>query len=145
VLGEQPCRAGPVLADERPARPAPGGEQLAEPPGVGLVDLPPLAGDLVGNLAPGRDQTADPLVLIAPGQQLTAEFAGQARPRSWPKSCILTRHRDVREEPKGLGSRDLGPLPAPGAAGQRGRQRPVVPGHLRRSATCLDIRPTMRG
>jgi hypothetical protein len=75
VLGQQPRRAGAVPADQRLARPASRGEQLAEPPGVLLVDPVPFRGDLVGDpVARPGDHVADPLILIAPGQQFPPEF-----------------------------------------------------------------------
>jgi len=42
VLGQQPRRLGAVLTDQRPPGPAPGGQNLPEPPRVVPVDAVPL-------------------------------------------------------------------------------------------------------
>jgi hypothetical protein len=75
MLGQQPGCVGAVLADQRLARPAPRGQQLAEPPGVLLVDPVAFRDDLSGDpvTRPG-DHAADPLILLAPGQQFPPEF-----------------------------------------------------------------------
>ena len=47
VLGEQPSCLGSVLADQGPARPAVGGEQITEPDSVVVVDSLRFGCDLV--------------------------------------------------------------------------------------------------
>jgi hypothetical protein len=89
VLGKQPRSPGSVLAGHCPAWPATRGEQVTKPSGVVLVDPLPLRGDLVRE--PGhvlslglRDQSADPLVFVAPSQQFPPEFFVHANHSSPP-------------------------------------------------------------
>ena len=79
VLGQQPCRAGAFLTGQRPPWPAPGAENFRKPPGVFLVYALPFGRYLVRE--PGRvlslrrgHQSADPLILITPDQQLPPQF-----------------------------------------------------------------------
>jgi hypothetical protein len=79
VLGEQERCLGAVLADQRSAWPAPGGQQITKPAGVVVVDPLPFRGDLVREpdpvLAPvWGGQLADPLILITPSQQFLPQF-----------------------------------------------------------------------
>jgi hypothetical protein len=79
VLGQQPRRLGAVLTDHRPPRPAPGVQNLPEPPRVVLVDALPLRRQLVREpervLPRGRGHRgADPLILITSGQQFLPQF-----------------------------------------------------------------------
>lgn len=78
VLGQQPGRPGTVLAGHCAAWASARGQQLTQPPGVGLVDSPQPGGDVVRQHryrpAFELDQMPDPLILIAPGQQLAPEF-----------------------------------------------------------------------
>jgi hypothetical protein len=79
VLGLQPCRPGAVLTDQRLPRPAPGAENLREPPRVFLIDALSLRCQLVRepDHIPARlrrHQMADPLIFITPGQQLPPQL-----------------------------------------------------------------------
>jgi hypothetical protein len=79
VLGQQPCRPGAVLTDQRLPRPAPGAENLREPPRVFLIDALPLRGQLVRepDHVPAwlrGHQMADPLIFVTPGQQLPPQL-----------------------------------------------------------------------
>jgi hypothetical protein len=46
VLGQQPCRPGALLTDQRPPRPVASAENFREPPRVLLIDALPLRCDL---------------------------------------------------------------------------------------------------
>ena len=75
VLGQQPCRPGALLTDQRPPRPAASAENFREPPRVFLIDALPLRCDLLRepDHMPARQrghQIADPLIFFAPDQQL---------------------------------------------------------------------------
>jgi hypothetical protein len=79
VLGQQPCRPGAVLTDQRPPRPAPGAENFREPPRVFLIDALPLRCQIVREpdhipTRLRRHQIADPLIFITPGQQLPPQL-----------------------------------------------------------------------
>jgi hypothetical protein len=72
VLGQQKSRQGTVLADKRPARPAPRPDEFTKPSGASLLDSLSLRGDLVrepDDVPPFRrdNQMAQPLVLITSG------------------------------------------------------------------------------
>ena len=75
VLGQQPCRPGALLTDQRPPRPAAGAENFRKPLRVSLIDALPLRYQLLRKLdhMPARlrgHQIADPLIFITAGQQL---------------------------------------------------------------------------
>jgi hypothetical protein len=79
MLGQQPRRLRSLHADQRPAWPALGSQQVSKPPGVVCIDTLPLSGDLVGK--PGQvlalqrgHQLTNPLVLSTPAQQFPPEF-----------------------------------------------------------------------
>jgi hypothetical protein len=79
VLGQQPRRPGAILTDQRPPRPAPGAQNVREPPRVVLIDALPLRGQLVREPDPitarlRGHQIADPLIFITPGQQLPPQL-----------------------------------------------------------------------
>ena len=79
MLGQRPRRGGAVLAGQRPPWPAPCAEDFPEPPGVILIDAPPLCRHLLRQpdrvLPLGRGhQCADPLILITAGPQLPPQF-----------------------------------------------------------------------
>ncbi len=99
VLGQQPRRPGALLAGQRPPWPAPGAEKFAKPPGVFLIDALPFRRHLVGE--PGHVlslrrgcQVADPLVLLAPGQQLAPQFFIHAAIPSLPRPLRKTGEAD---------------------------------------------------
>jgi hypothetical protein len=79
VLGQQPCRPGALLTDQRLSRPAASAENFREPPRVFLVDALPLRCDLLRepDHVPARQrghQIADPLIFFAPDQQLPPQL-----------------------------------------------------------------------
>jgi hypothetical protein len=93
VLGQQPCRPGAFLTDQRPPRPAPGAENFREPPRVFLIDALPLRCQLFRepDHIPVRlrgHQIADPLIFITPGQQLLPQLFIHA---AIPPRCALWR------------------------------------------------------
>ena len=75
VLGQQPCRPGALLTDQRPPRPAAGAENFRKPSRVSLIDALPLRYQLLRkpDHMPARlrgHQIADPLIFFTAGQQL---------------------------------------------------------------------------
>jgi hypothetical protein len=79
VLGQQPCRPGALLTDQRPPRPATGAENFREPPRVFVIDALPLRCQLLRepDHMPTRQrghQIADPLIFITPGQKLPPQL-----------------------------------------------------------------------
>jgi hypothetical protein len=79
VLSQQPRGVRSLLAGQRPARPAPRGQEFTKPPRVFFIDALPLRRVLLGkpsHVLPLRrgHQLADPLILITPGQQFPPEF-----------------------------------------------------------------------
>jgi hypothetical protein len=79
VLGQEPRRLGCLVTDEWPSWPSPAGDQVSQPPGVVVIDALPLLAEAVREPASVRiglrgGQVADPLIFLAPGQQLLPEF-----------------------------------------------------------------------
>jgi hypothetical protein len=79
VLGQQPCRPGALLTDQRPPRPAASAENFREPPRVFLIDALLLRCDLLRepDHMPARQrghQIADPLIFFVPDQQLPPQL-----------------------------------------------------------------------
>jgi hypothetical protein len=79
VLGQQPCRPGALLTDQRLPRPAAGAENFRKLPRVFLIDALPLRCQLLRepDHMPARQrghQIADPLIFITPGQQVPPQL-----------------------------------------------------------------------
>ena len=112
VLSQQSGRLRSLLADQRPAWPAPHGQEVTKPPGVVCIDSLPLRCDLVGepSHAPALrrgHQLTDPLVFITPGQQLPPElFIHSAIAPRWCPAAEADGRQDRHTPPNAHGAAD---------------------------------------
>ncbi len=122
VLGEEPCRLGCLVTDERPSWPSPAGDQVSKPLCVVIIDAVPLLAQAVGKSASVGisllgSQVANPLILLAPTQQLAPEvfihitIATERPCKSKGKYCCSNRPCRTRSRARGLLPRDRSSSP----------------------------------